>query len=83
MSIPKKAPAEPVKEEEPVKEVPATEAPVAAEVPPALDERSAALQALLEKFQEKTEKEVARVLKVCVEANYWFSCCSDGGPLDA
>lgn len=67
VSIPKKAAAEPVKEEEPVKEAPPpTDAPAAAEPPTALDEREVALQALLEKLQEKTEKEIARVVKVCM-----------------
>ena len=63
MSIPKKAPPAAPVQEEPVKEEPP---PAEAPTPtvPALDERSASLQTLLEKFQEKTEKEIARVLKV-------------------
>ena len=63
VSIPKKAPPAAPVEEEPVKEEPP---PAKAPVPavPALYERSVSLQALLEKFQEKMEKEIARVLKV-------------------
>lgn len=74
MSIPKKAaPVSEPEAEEPVKPAEEPQQPSASIPDPAAavesDARTSALQALLDKYQEKTEKEVVRVLKVRVQSN--------------
>ena len=72
MSIPKKAqPAPEPEAEEPIKPVEEPQQSPGCSVPDPVttgesDARTLALQALLDKYQEKTEKEVLRVLKVRV-----------------